>query len=95
MAGKETPVHPVYVEESILGVFGINEDGDIVEKTLYPPDPKQIAAALSRQLSGELTREAEETVEKLIQRGFNRFVFSNRSLAETVKRRWGIDVEVR
>jgi len=95
MAGKESPVHGVYVEESILGVFGINEDGDIVEKTLYPPDPKQIAAALSRQLSGELTREAEETVEKLIQRGFNRFVFSNRHLAETVKRRWGVDVEVR
>jgi len=94
--GTEKPrVHRIYVEESMLGVFGINEDNEIVEKTIYPADPKQIAAALSRQLDGEPTREVVETVEKLIQRGFRRFVFSNRALAEAVEGRWGVEVEVR
>ena len=95
MRMEEPRVHRIYVEESILGVFGINEDNEIVEKTLYPRDPKQIAAALSRQLGGELTREVHETVEKLIQRGFKRFVFSNRALAEAAEGRWGLEVEVR
>ena len=95
MSMEAAQVHRVYVEESILGVFGINEDGEIVEKTLYPSDPKQIAAALGRQLRGELTREVTETVGKLIQRGFKRFVLSNRALAEAVRDRWGAEVEVR
>ncbi|RLI10384.1 C/D box methylation guide ribonucleoprotein complex aNOP56 subunit [Candidatus Bathyarchaeota archaeon] len=94
MSMKRPQVHRIYVEESILGVFGINETNEIVERTLYPPDPKQIAAALSRQQDGEVTREVEETVEKLIQRGFNRFVFTNKALAEAVARRWDVEVEV-
>lgn len=90
-----TRVHRIYVEESILGVFGINEDNVIVEKTLYPMDPKKIAAALNRQHRGELTREIDETVERLIKRGFKRFVFSYSALAEAVRGRWGVEVEVK
>jgi nucleolar protein 56 len=67
----------------------------IVEKTLYPKDPDQIATALSRQLEGEVTREVSETVERLIQRGFRTLVFQNRALAEAVSRRCGLEVEVR
>jgi len=92
---EKPKIHRIYIVESILGVFGINEGNEIVEKTLYPKDPKQIAAALSRQLNGELTREVSGTVENLTQRGFNRFIFSNGALAEAVKARWGVEVEVR
>ncbi len=79
----------------MLGIFGINEDNEMVEKTLYPDDPKQIAAAMSRQLNGELTREVNDTVENLTKRGFNRFIFSNRALAEAIERSFGVEVEVR
>ena len=71
----------IHMEESILGVFGIGEDNEIVEKTLYQPDPKEIAEALSKQLNGELTREADETIEKLVKRGFKKLIFTNRALA--------------
>jgi nucleolar protein 56 len=90
---EKAQVHRIYVVESILGIFGINEGNEIVEKALYPHDPKQIAAALSRQLGGEITREVNETIENLTQRGFRRFIFSNRALAEAVERRFGVDVE--
>lgn len=93
MSGGVPEIHRIYIEESILGVFGVNEAGDIVERTMYPMDSKQIVAALSRQLNGELTKEVRQTIEKLIQRGFNRFVLSNRGLAEAVERRWGVEVE--
>jgi len=85
----------IYIVESMLGVFGVNDDGEIVEKALYPADPKRIAAALSRQREGELTREVVEVVERLIQRGFGRFVFSSGAMADAVGRRWGVEVEVR
>jgi len=85
----------VFIEESLIGVFGVTEDGEIVEKTLYPPDPKQIASALDRQSKGEITREVSETIEKLVQRGFMIMSFSNRALADTVGSGLGIDTEVR
>lgn len=84
----------VYVEESILGVFGINERNEIVERSLFPMDPKRIAVALGRQQAGEVTREAEKTIEKLIQRGFKKFIFTNKALANAAKDRWRIEVEV-
>jgi len=82
------------MEESILGVFGIGEDNEIVEKTLYQPDPKEIAEALSKQLNGELTREVDETIEKLVKRGFKKLIFTNRALANSIRNRRGVDVEV-
>jgi len=85
----------ISVVESILGVFGINKDSELVEKALYPKNPKKIAAALSRQRGGELTREVVEIVERLIQRGFKSFVFTNKALADAVGGRWGVEIEAR
>lgn len=95
MKGDEQGLNRIYIEESLLGIFGINEDNMIVEKTLYPKDPNQIATALSRQLEGEVTREVSETVEKLTKRGFRILVFQNRALAEAVRSKWGLEVEVK
>ena len=94
MSEEKPRADRVYVEESILGVFGLNGRNEIVEKALYPPDPKRIAAALGRQRAGEVTREAKLTIEKLIQRGFTRFIFGNRALADAARNRWEIEVGV-
>ena len=83
-----------HVVETLIGVFGVSEGGEIIERTLYPADPKQIAAALERQSNGEATREVSETVDKLIQRGFRYFTFSGRALAETVRRSKGVRTSV-
>jgi nucleolar protein 56 len=50
---------------------------------------------MGRQLEGKLTKEITDLIEKLNQRGFSRFVFSNRNLAEAVKDRCGVEVETR
>jgi nucleolar protein 56 len=83
-----------HIVETLIGVFGVSEGGEIVERTLYPSDPKQIAAALERQSNGETTREVSETVDKLIQRGFKSFTFSGRALAETVRKAKGVKTSV-
>jgi len=88
-------VKVAYVEECILGVFGLNEHNDIVEKGLYPFDPKQIAAATASLRRGELSGEAAEVVERLMQRGFVKLVFTDGNLAHAIRLRWSIEVEVR
>jgi len=81
----------VHVVETLIGVFGVTGGNEIVERVLYPPDPKQMAAALLRQAEGEVTKEVAELVEKLMQRGFQRFVFTNGALADSARERFSIN----
>ncbi|UCH56708.1 MAG: C/D box methylation guide ribonucleoprotein complex aNOP56 subunit [Candidatus Bathyarchaeota archaeon] len=83
----------VHIVETLIGVFGVAEGNRIIEKTLYSRDPKRISAALERKEAGQVSREVQETIDKLVHRGFGVFVFTNRSLAEALRRQ-GFDVEV-
>ncbi len=85
----------VFVVETLIGVFGVTEGDEVVERVLYPPDPKQIAATQDRQSIGEVTKEVAELIEKLMQRGFTRYLFSNRALAEAVGVKFDIAAEAR
>jgi hypothetical protein len=67
--------------ETLIGVFGITEDNTIADRVLYPSDTKQISAALDRQSSGEVTKELAQLIEKLQQRGFDRFILADEALA--------------
>lgn len=90
---EKNPGSRIHVVETLIGVFGVTEDNEIVEAVLYPRNPDKISAALDRQSSGEVSREVADAMEKLIQRGFDTFVFINRVLAETVKRKYGVQVD--
>ena len=82
----------VHLVESVIGVLGVTGES-VVERVLYPRDPKQIAAALDRQRDGEVTKEAAELVEKLMQRGFRGLVLSSEALARTISDRYGLYTE--
>lgn len=90
----KTPGTKIFIVETLIGVFGVTEDNEIVEAVLYPGNPSKISAALDRQSSGEVSREVAEAIEKLVQRGFDTFVFTNRNLAETVRKKHGFKVDV-
>ncbi|HUS79036.1 MAG TPA: C/D box methylation guide ribonucleoprotein complex aNOP56 subunit [Patescibacteria group bacterium] len=94
MNGENDTVHVV---DSLIGLFGVTAEGEIVERVLYPPDPKRIAAALERQMNGEVTKELSSLMEKLVQRGFKTFVFSSQAMANGVGSSFEVNtvVEVR
>jgi len=50
-----------------------------------------MAAALERQAEGEVTKEVAELVEKLKQRGFRSFIFTNGALADSARERFSIN----
>jgi len=82
----------VHLVETIIGVLGVTGES-VVERVLYPRDPKQIAAALDRQRDGEVTKEAADLVEKLMQRGFKGLVLSSEALAKTIADKYGLETE--
>ena len=91
---EKTPGTKIFIVETLVGVFGVTEDNEIVEAVLYPRNPSKISAALDRQSSGEVSREVADAIEKLVQRGFDTFVFTNRNLAKTVRKKHGFKVDV-
>ena len=80
--------------ETLIGVFGITEDNTIAEKAIYPSNPKQISAAIDRQSSGEVTKELAQLIEKLKQRGFDRFILADEALAGAVGEKYEVLTEV-
>jgi len=91
MSGKTG--NRIYVVETLIGIFALTEDNDIVERVLYPRDAKQINAALERHAAGEPSKEMTEAAEKLIQRGFETVIISNEALADALKGT-GVNVEI-
>jgi nucleolar protein 56 len=90
---QKEPGAKIYIVETLIGVFGVTEDNDVVETVLYPRNAKQISAALERQSSGGVSKEVADAIEKLVQRGFDTFILANRALAETVRKEYGFTVE--
>ena len=93
MNGNAESGSRVHVVETLIGIFALTLDNDIVERVLYPRDAKQINAALERHAAGEPSKEMSEMVEKLVQRGFQTVILSNESLGNAL-RGAGVNVEI-
>lgn len=95
LINQEFEARKVYIEESLIGIFGISEDFKIIEKILYPLNAEYIANAILKNLNGEITKEVSETIQKLFRRGFNYFTFTNRKLANTIKKNLELQIEIK
>ncbi len=83
----------IHIVETLIGIFAVTQDNDIIERVLYPRDAKKIDAALERQAAGEPSKEMSEMVEKLIQRGFESVIITNAPLTDAL-RGAGVKVEI-
>jgi len=83
-----------FIIPSIIGVFGFGEDGELVERALFPKDPKEIAERLERINFGEVISELETLIKRLKDKGYEIFVFENSDLAKNVRERLKVSSEV-
>jgi nucleolar protein 56 len=89
-----TGVTRAHIEETLIGVFALAENGRVLEKALYPKEPEKIARAITRQRNGEITKEILKVAEGLIKRGFDAVTTTNPELAETLRTEYTFEVEV-
>jgi len=64
-----------YITLAPIGVFAINENGEIIDKVLFPKDPKKVSLILN---SKDLTKEESEIIERLRKKNFQNFVFNRK-----------------
>ncbi len=80
------------IVESVIGVFGFNEDNELVEKILFPKDPEETAEKLQKIESGKLIEEITNLVKKLQKKGYTTFVFENPKMARSAQEKLNIEV---
>lgn len=81
----------VAIVESVIGVFGFNEDNEIVEKTFFPKDPRKTAERLEKIESGRLIEEISSLVDKLRAKGYTHFIFENSEMARNAREKLKIE----
>jgi len=83
-----------HIEETMIGVFALTDEGRVVEKALYPKEAEKIARAITRQRNGEVTKEVSKVVEGLMKRGFDGVTTTNPELAETLRGEFSLEVDL-
>ncbi|HIE18815.1 TPA: hypothetical protein EYP75_03725, partial [Candidatus Bathyarchaeota archaeon] len=83
-----------FIIPSIIGILGFGEEGELIEKVLFPKDPGEIAKRLKRINSGEIIAELETLIKKLRDKGYEIFVFEDSDLAKNVRERLEVASEV-
>lgn len=77
---------------SLLGVFGFDEDGEIVDKVLFEKNSKVIAEKLSFVDDGKMISEMASLIGKLEKMGFTFFVFEQDQIAEVAAKKLGVKI---
>jgi nucleolar protein 56 len=82
------------VIQSLIGVLSFDEEGHMVDKIVYSKDPKLIAEKTNLAEAGKTLDETIALVQQLKEKGYTTFVFENATIAKTVEKKLGVNVEV-
>ena len=80
--------------ESVVGFFGFGETNKLIQAVLFPKDPEEIAERLRKIEAGEVVDEIITLVKNLQGKGYETFVFEEAEIAQKVREKMGINVEV-
>ncbi len=80
--------------ESVMGVFGFGEANKLIQAVLFPKDSKEIAERLRKIEAGKVIDEITAVIKDLRGKGYETFVFEEAEIAQNVREKMGINVEV-
>jgi len=84
----------VFIVPSVIGVLALDDEGKIIEESLFPRKPVEIAERLERINSGKVIDELETLIRRLRKKGYEVFVFEDLDLARSIHGRLGVSYEV-
>ena len=77
-----------------MGVLGFSEDGKVAVSRLFPKDVSKTAVKLLDVEAGKVVDEVAEVVDELKKKGVTTFIFENSELGQTIRDRFGVEIEV-
>ena len=82
------------IVECLMGVFGFGEAKNLVDHIFFPKDPREIAERLGKVEAGKVIEETVTLVEKLQGRGYTTFVFESSKMAQNIREKLKVEVDV-
>lgn len=82
------------IVESVIGFFGFDESGNLVDNVPFPKDAQKIAEKMKSIREGGTIEELLTLVTRLKGMGYDLFVFESEGLAKRVHEELGVEVEV-
>lgn len=83
----------VTLEETIIGVYAINQNNQIIAKQNYPNDPHLIAEKLKLQKQGVITSQIKKIMDTLIEKNIQNILSSNLELLETISTSYDVETK--
>jgi len=80
------------IVECVMGVFGFGEANELVDKILFPKDPKEISERLRKIETGKVIDEIAALVKKLQDKGYTLFMFESPETARNAREKLSIEV---
>lgn len=80
--------------ESTFGILAFNKESEIIESVLFPKKPQKAAKILAKIEAGKFVDELSQLIDKLAKNGFDTFVFESPELANAVREKLNVNVEV-
>lgn len=83
------------IVSSVIGVFGIDENGEIIDWEIFPKNAHEAARKLFDIEQGKIIPEIKNLIEKLKKKNYRSFFFENAEIVRAVKEELNVDAEVR
>ena len=80
--------------ESAFGILAFNKESEIIGSVLFPKKPQKAAKILAKIEAGKFVDELSQLIDKLAKNGFDTFVFESPELANAVREKLKVNVEV-
>lgn len=80
---------------SVIGVFGLSEDGEIIDKEVFMKDAVKVSENLFAIEQGKIIPELRRLIERLKGQNYDVFVFDSPEIANAVRDEFKVNVEVR
>jgi nucleolar protein 56 len=80
--------------ESTFGILALSEQNEIIESVLFPKKPQKAAKILAKIEAGKFVDELSQLIDKLAKNSFDILVFESLDLANAVREKLNVKVEV-
>jgi nucleolar protein 56 len=88
-------LNTITLEETIIGVYAINQKNQIIAQKNYPNDPNLIAENLKMQKKGIITSQIQTVMDTLKEKKVKKIMSSNKELLEKISKSYDVETEYR
>ena len=83
-----------YIVENVAGIYGVDENSEIIYRVLFPSTPEKIVEKIELIQSGQLVDELKDVLSALKQKEIQEIVVEGEKLAKSIQEQFDIQITI-